>query len=116
MPTTRKGTYSDTIEQLIARRVAKELDAYEVNRNSGNGNGNGNGNGSGSQSDSGSGSKSTLHTARGCTYKEFLNCQLLNFKGTEGAVGSDEDDDRSLLSKKQNLEVRERVMDFDGER
>ncbi|GJU69807.1 reverse transcriptase domain-containing protein, partial [Tanacetum coccineum] len=25
--------------------------------------------------------------ARGCTYKEFLNCQPLNIKGTEGVVG-----------------------------
>ncbi|GJX42636.1 putative reverse transcriptase domain-containing protein [Tanacetum coccineum] len=25
--------------------------------------------------------------ARGCTYKEFLNCQPLNFTGTEGAAG-----------------------------
>ncbi|GKB82742.1 hypothetical protein Tco_0949637 [Tanacetum coccineum] len=49
-----------------------------------NGNENENDNGS---HDSGSGGSRTLHTARGCTYKEFLNCQPLNFKGTEGAVG-----------------------------
>ncbi|GJV32943.1 hypothetical protein Tco_1393343 [Tanacetum coccineum] len=36
--------------------------------------------------DSGSGNRRTLHTARGCTYKEFLNCQSLNFKGIERAV------------------------------
>ncbi|GKB77228.1 hypothetical protein Tco_0944123 [Tanacetum coccineum] len=29
----------------------------------------------------------TSHTARVCTYKEFLKCQPLNFKGTEGAIG-----------------------------
>ncbi|GJS81030.1 hypothetical protein Tco_0747571 [Tanacetum coccineum] len=34
-----------------------------------------------------SGGERTLHTARGCMYKEFLNCQPRNFKGTEGAVG-----------------------------
>ncbi|GKD42480.1 putative reverse transcriptase domain-containing protein [Tanacetum coccineum] len=28
-----------------------------------------------------------LQAAYECTYKEFLNCQPLNFKGTEGAVG-----------------------------
>ncbi|GJU07408.1 hypothetical protein Tco_1123838 [Tanacetum coccineum] len=33
-----------------------------------------------------SGSRRIVHTARGCTYKEFLNCQPLNFKGTKGAV------------------------------
>ncbi|GJZ71016.1 reverse transcriptase domain-containing protein, partial [Tanacetum coccineum] len=59
---------------------------YEANQNSGNGKGNRNDNGNGSH-DSGDGSRRPLHTARGCTYKEFLNCQPLNFKGTEGAVG-----------------------------
>nr|GEV37979.1 hypothetical protein [Tanacetum cinerariifolium] len=29
----------------------------------------------------------TVNTARGCTYKEFLNCQPLNCEGTEGDVG-----------------------------
>ncbi|GJR58642.1 reverse transcriptase domain-containing protein [Tanacetum coccineum] len=69
---------------------ANALLNYEANRNSGNengnGNGNGNDNGNGSH-DSGSGNRRTLHTSRGCTYKEFLNCQPLNFKGTKGAVG-----------------------------
>nr|GEW08609.1 reverse transcriptase domain-containing protein [Tanacetum cinerariifolium] len=67
---------------------------YEANQNSrnenrnrnGNRNGNGNDNRNGIH-DSGSGNKRTLHTARGYTYKEFLNCQLLNFKGTKGAKG-----------------------------
>ncbi|GKD99651.1 reverse transcriptase domain-containing protein [Tanacetum coccineum] len=76
------------IEQLIAQRVADALLDYEANQNSengnGNGNGNGNDNGNGSH-DSGSGSRRTLHTARGCMYKEFLNYQPLNFKGTERA-------------------------------
>ncbi|GJU64457.1 reverse transcriptase domain-containing protein [Tanacetum coccineum] len=27
------------------------------------------------------------HVARKCSYKEFINCQPFNFKGTEGAVG-----------------------------
>ncbi|GJU55407.1 reverse transcriptase domain-containing protein [Tanacetum coccineum] len=76
------------IKQLIARRVADALLDYEANRNSGNGNGNGNGNDNGNGShDFGSGSRRTLHTTRGCTYKEFLNCQPLNFKGTQGVVG-----------------------------
>ncbi|GKD20626.1 hypothetical protein Tco_1222329, partial [Tanacetum coccineum] len=73
---------------------------YEANRNSENGNENGNNNENGNESyDLGDGSRRSLHTARGCTYrryytparvctyKEFLNCQPLNFKGTEGAVG-----------------------------
>nr|GFA67835.1 hypothetical protein [Tanacetum cinerariifolium] len=53
---------------------------HEANQNIGKGNGNG-------SHDYGSGDGRTPHTARVCTYKYFLNCQPLNFKGTEGAVG-----------------------------
>nr|GEZ82332.1 hypothetical protein [Tanacetum cinerariifolium] len=82
------------IERLISQCVADALLDYEVNQNSGNRNGNGNrnrygygnDNGNGSH-DSGSGNRRMFHTARGCTYKEFLNYQPLNFMGTEGAVG-----------------------------
>ncbi|GKA88844.1 putative reverse transcriptase domain-containing protein [Tanacetum coccineum] len=73
----------EAIEELISQRVADALATYETNRNTRNGNRNG----SGSQSKGRSGSRRTVHTARRCTYKEFLNCQPLNFKGTEGAVG-----------------------------
>ncbi|GJW27556.1 hypothetical protein Tco_0044431 [Tanacetum coccineum] len=27
------------------------------------------------------------HVARKCSYKEFMSCQPINFKGTEGAIG-----------------------------
>ncbi|GKF04726.1 hypothetical protein Tco_0035394 [Tanacetum coccineum] len=27
------------------------------------------------------------HVARQCSYKEFMSCQPINFKGTEGAIG-----------------------------
>ncbi|GKG03295.1 hypothetical protein Tco_0310931, partial [Tanacetum coccineum] len=83
-------TSAAAIERLISQRIVDALLDYEANQNSrnenrnGNGNGNGNDNGNGSH-DSGSGRM--LHTARGCTHNEFLNCQPLNFKGTEGAVG-----------------------------
>ncbi|GKB86982.1 retrovirus-related pol polyprotein from transposon 17.6 [Tanacetum coccineum] len=75
---------------MISQRVADALLDYEANRNSGNGsrNGNGNENNNGNgRHDPGSGNKRTLHTARGCTYKEFLNCQPLNCKGTKRAIG-----------------------------
>ncbi|GKC11318.1 hypothetical protein Tco_1008100 [Tanacetum coccineum] len=57
--------------------------------NGGNGNGNGgrngnNNNGNGDQEGNTGGAGSA---ARECTYKEFLNCQPFNFKGTEGASG-----------------------------
>ncbi|GJY04090.1 hypothetical protein Tco_0370030 [Tanacetum coccineum] len=90
MPPKRNSMSTAAIERLISQPVANALLNYEANRNSGNengnGNGNGNDNGNGSR-DSGSGNRRTLHTACGCTYKEFLNCQPLNFKGTKGAVG-----------------------------
>ncbi|GJW89088.1 reverse transcriptase domain-containing protein [Tanacetum coccineum] len=88
MPPKRNCMSATAIEQLITQRVADALLTYEVNRNNENENGNGNGNDNGNGShDSRGGSGRSLHTARGCTYKEFLNCQPLNFKGTEGAVG-----------------------------
>ncbi|GKF63129.1 hypothetical protein Tco_0186577, partial [Tanacetum coccineum] len=37
-------------------------------------------------SESGSGGRRTSHPARECTYKDFLNCLPLNFKGTKGVV------------------------------
>nr|GEX53609.1 reverse transcriptase domain-containing protein [Tanacetum cinerariifolium] len=99
MPPKRNGMSIAAIEQLITQRVADALLTYEANRNSGNGNRNGNGNGNGNgnrngnENDNGNGSHDSkggnerpLHTACACTYTECLNCQPLNFKGTEGAV------------------------------
>ncbi|GJU48552.1 diacylglycerol kinase 4-like protein [Tanacetum coccineum] len=77
MPTTRQGMTTDTIKQLIAQRVDAILTAHEANQNSGNG----------SRNETSGGSGGTAHAARGYTYKEFLNCQPRNFKGTKGAVG-----------------------------
>nr|GEU34815.1 putative reverse transcriptase domain-containing protein [Tanacetum cinerariifolium] len=37
--------------------------------------------------DSGTGSRRTERAARECTYSDFLKCQPLNFKGTEGVIG-----------------------------
>ncbi|GJX83666.1 hypothetical protein Tco_0333147 [Tanacetum coccineum] len=64
-----------TIKELIAQGVADDLAEYEANRNSGNGD---------DSHDSGSGIRRTEHTTRECTYSDFLKCQPLNFKGTEG--------------------------------
>ncbi|GKD62789.1 hypothetical protein Tco_1300298 [Tanacetum coccineum] len=36
---------------------------------------------------SGTGSRRTEQIARECTYTDFLKCQTMNFKGTEGVVG-----------------------------
>ncbi|GJV74507.1 reverse transcriptase domain-containing protein [Tanacetum coccineum] len=78
MPPKRNNMSAAAIDQLIAQRMADALVEYEANQNSGNGNG---------SHDSGTRNRRTLHTICECTYKELLNCQPLNFKGTEGAVG-----------------------------
>ncbi|GJT09299.1 hypothetical protein Tco_0856341 [Tanacetum coccineum] len=36
---------------------------------------------------SGTGARRPVQVARECTYPDFLKCQPLNFKGTEGVVG-----------------------------
>ncbi|GJW61181.1 reverse transcriptase domain-containing protein [Tanacetum coccineum] len=51
----------------------------EDNRNDGNGNG-----GNGNLNENGRGDRPV---ARECTYQDFMKCQPLNFKGTEGVVG-----------------------------
>ncbi|GJR96575.1 reverse transcriptase domain-containing protein [Tanacetum coccineum] len=86
MPPKKNNMSAAAIERLISQRVVDALIDYEANWNSRDGNGNRNDNGNGSH-DSGDGSRRPLHTARGCTYKDFLNYQPLNFKGTEGVVG-----------------------------
>ncbi|GJR95713.1 hypothetical protein Tco_0267887 [Tanacetum coccineum] len=48
----------------------------------GNGNGGGNRNGNPNKND-----RSVMPVTRECTYHDFVKCQPLNFKGTEGVVG-----------------------------
>ncbi|GJS99636.1 hypothetical protein Tco_0820806 [Tanacetum coccineum] len=67
------------IMALISRGVADALAEQEIQRNN-------NLNGDGSQG-SGSGIARLVHPTRECTYSDFLKCQPLNFKGTEGVVG-----------------------------
>ncbi|GJT05400.1 hypothetical protein Tco_0839862 [Tanacetum coccineum] len=83
MTSIRQMMTQEALEELIFQRVVDALADYETNQNSGNGNNNENG-----SYDSGSGGGRTTHTAHVCTYKEFLNCQPLNYKGTEGAGGT----------------------------
>ncbi|GJV08516.1 putative reverse transcriptase domain-containing protein [Tanacetum coccineum] len=76
MPTLGQGLSAATIKQLITQRVAKAMAAYEANQNNQNENGNPNVNVGG-----------VMPIARECTYQDFVKCQPLNFKGTEGVVG-----------------------------
>ncbi|GJR02165.1 putative reverse transcriptase domain-containing protein [Tanacetum coccineum] len=102
MPTaTRSGMTQDAINELIAKRVEEALKAYDAARNPrtememendqqddnveanvNNGNGNGNGNGTPNVDNEG-----VVPVTRECTYQDFMKCQPLNFKGTEGVVG-----------------------------
>ncbi|GJT77317.1 hypothetical protein Tco_1044042 [Tanacetum coccineum] len=65
------------IKALIAHGVANALAEYEAHRSSGNGD---------NSHESRSGRR-TERAARECAYTDFLKCQPLNFKGTEGVVG-----------------------------
>ncbi|GKE47262.1 hypothetical protein Tco_1478520, partial [Tanacetum coccineum] len=67
------------IEQLVADRVSAALANHDTLRNSTNGHGDGSHN-------SGTGTRGATRTLRECTYKDFLNCHPLNFKGTERVV------------------------------
>ncbi|GKF81084.1 hypothetical protein Tco_0239686 [Tanacetum coccineum] len=67
------------VEQLIKARVSAELDNHETLRNSTNGQGDGSHN-------SDTRIRGTVLTPCECTYKDFLNCKPLSFKGTEGVV------------------------------
>ncbi|GKB31567.1 reverse transcriptase domain-containing protein [Tanacetum coccineum] len=68
-----------TVEQLIEARVSAALANHETLRNSTNGHGDGSHN-------SDTGTRGTVRTPRECTYKDFLNCKPLTFKGTKGVV------------------------------
>ncbi|GJX69305.1 putative reverse transcriptase domain-containing protein [Tanacetum coccineum] len=67
------------VEQLVANRVSATLANHDTLRNSTNGHGDGSHN-------SGTRTRGATRTPRECTYKDFLNCHSLNFKGTEGVV------------------------------
>ncbi|GJU40608.1 putative reverse transcriptase domain-containing protein, partial [Tanacetum coccineum] len=113
MTITRSGMTPEAIEKLVNRRVEEALAAHEVTRaanalevknqsqngsdddngNGGNGNGcnidgeNGNGgNGNGRNENLDENGRGDRHVARECTYQDFMKCQPLNFKGTEGVV------------------------------
>ncbi|GKD60767.1 reverse transcriptase domain-containing protein, partial [Tanacetum coccineum] len=95
---------TEAIEELVNRRVEEALAAYEATRaanalkaesqsqngsdddNGNGGNGNG-GNGNGGNGNPNENDRGARPVARECTYQDFMKCQPLNFKGTEGVVG-----------------------------
>ncbi|GKC13521.1 hypothetical protein Tco_1010303 [Tanacetum coccineum] len=97
----------EEIEELVNRRVEEALDTYEAtraanalengsdgdngnggNRNSGYGNdGDGNsGDGNGGNGNPNENNRGARPVTQEYTYQDFMKCQPLNFKGTEGAV------------------------------
>ncbi|GJT12209.1 putative reverse transcriptase domain-containing protein [Tanacetum coccineum] len=106
MTNTRSGMTLVTIEEMINQRVDTALEARRVNRdlelrngndNEGDGNGDGIGNGTRNGNNGGDNSdgnenrnvngRGDMPVARKCTYQDFMKCQPLGFKGTEGMVG-----------------------------
>ncbi|GJY71380.1 hypothetical protein Tco_0475083, partial [Tanacetum coccineum] len=104
MTITRSGMTPEAIEELVNRRVEEALAAYEVTRaanaleaenQSQNGSDGDNGNGGDRNGENGNGgngnpnenNRDTRPVARECTHQDFMKCQPLNFKGTEGVVG-----------------------------
>nr|GEY26590.1 hypothetical protein [Tanacetum cinerariifolium] len=102
MPTTtRSGMTHDAIEEMIERRVMEALEAYEANKNrrptiesveeheddNGDDNGNDNGDEGNRNGNPNMIVRGVVLVTRECTYQDFMKCQQLNFKGTEGVVG-----------------------------
>nr|GEV90593.1 putative reverse transcriptase domain-containing protein [Tanacetum cinerariifolium] len=89
MTIIRSGITPEVIKELINQRVAKALAAYEANRGNGDINGGGNGNGNRGGNRNGNPNRKdrgVMPVSCECTYHDFVKCQPLNFKGTEGVV------------------------------
>nr|GFA72727.1 transposon Ty3-G Gag-Pol polyprotein [Tanacetum cinerariifolium] len=70
---------------LAAYEATRAANSFEVENQSQNGSDGGNGNGI-NENPNENGSDDS-HVFRECTYQDFMKCQPLNFKGTEGVVG-----------------------------
>ncbi|GJZ85971.1 putative reverse transcriptase domain-containing protein [Tanacetum coccineum] len=104
MTITRSGMTPKAYKELVNRHMEEALAAHEATRTandlkaenqSHNGSDNDNGNGGDGNGENGNGgngnpnenNRDTRPVARECTYQDFMKCQPLNFKGTEGVVG-----------------------------
>nr|GFD16316.1 putative reverse transcriptase domain-containing protein [Tanacetum cinerariifolium] len=93
----------EEVEEMVARRVAEEIEAREAARNletlneneeeqDENGNGDNGGNrGNGKEGNGENGNRGMygcfMPMARECTFQDFLKCKPHTFSGTEGVVG-----------------------------
>ncbi|GJW37214.1 hypothetical protein Tco_0060134 [Tanacetum coccineum] len=111
MTNTRSGMTHPAIEEMINQPMDAALETSRINQDlglgngndNGGGDGNGNGNGNGNENGTGNGNnggdnddgtenhnvngRGDRPVARECTYQDFMKCQPLSFKGTEGVVG-----------------------------
>ncbi|GJW63229.1 putative reverse transcriptase domain-containing protein [Tanacetum coccineum] len=99
MTITRSSMTPEAIKELINRRLEEAIAAHEEARDANaletenqiqNGsdgyNGNG-GNGNGRNENPNENGRGDRPATRECTYQDFMKCQPLTFKGTEGVVG-----------------------------
>ncbi|GKD54236.1 hypothetical protein Tco_1287623 [Tanacetum coccineum] len=94
MTITRSGMTPEAIEELVNRRVEEALAAYEATRaanaleaESQSQNDSDGDNGNGGNGNPNKNNRDARPVVRECTYQDFMKCQPLNFKGTEGVVG-----------------------------
>ncbi|GKD46184.1 hypothetical protein Tco_1270829, partial [Tanacetum coccineum] len=94
MTITRSGMTPEAIEELVNRRVEEALVAHEATRaataleaENQSQNGSDDDNGNGRNRNLNENDRGDRPVARECTYQDFIKCQPLNFKGTEGVVG-----------------------------
>ncbi|GKB73777.1 putative reverse transcriptase domain-containing protein [Tanacetum coccineum] len=88
----RLSLVEEALAAYEATRAANALEAENQSQNgSDNDNGNGGdgngGNGNGGNGNPNENNRDARPVARECTYQDFMKCQPLNFKGTEGVVG-----------------------------
>ncbi|GJY22909.1 putative reverse transcriptase domain-containing protein [Tanacetum coccineum] len=74
------------LETFAMRRLEHDYHSFCNGDNGNSGNGNG-GNGNGGNGNPNKNNRDDRLVARECTYQDFMKCQPLNFKGTEGVVG-----------------------------
>ncbi|GJX44889.1 hypothetical protein Tco_0261565 [Tanacetum coccineum] len=75
MPVTRQGDTTIMTPETVQAMIDRALQRNSTNIHD-----------DGSQN-SGGGPRRTMKPARVCSYTDFMKCQPLNFKGTEGVVG-----------------------------
>nr|GFB89673.1 hypothetical protein [Tanacetum cinerariifolium] len=80
--TITKPMTQEAINNLIAQRVTEALAEYKTQRNSVV-------NGDTNHTTTGTRPR-IMRPTRECTYKDYLNCEPLMFKGTEGVIVSQE--------------------------